>query len=236
MAISFDAQSKASTSSNSTSLTWSHTCAGGTDNYLVAGGITRTGSTPSSVTYNGSGMTEVQEIGIGAFSGISQWEMINPASGAHNIVVTVGSSSAISYNAISLSGCSTSPRGNINTASGSGGNNPSITVNSGNWAISQAVATSTSPDGLTPGSNLTRRGEQWTTGGSAGYSTGGTNSVDSTVSWGSGFGTTYGAAIEVLAPASGPTSVKTWDGLAQSSISTYFGNAVASTKSVNGVT
>ncbi len=42
-------------------------------------------------------------------------------------------------------------------------------------------------------------------------------------------------AASIAAPASGPTNVKTWDGVGIASIKTFFGLATGSTKTVDGV-
>ena len=236
MAIAFDAFSSAATAANGTSLTFSHTCAGGTDNVLVAGGITRSGSNPTGVTYNGTAMTFLQAAGIAGFTGVTQWYLPNPASGAHNIVVSIASSTCISFGGISLTGAATSPIGNFNAATGTGGANPNITVNSGNWGISQTGDNNSTPDGGSPGSPQTLRYNRYTTGGTNGHTGGATNDTDSTTSWGSSFGSYAVAGVEILAPVSGPANVKTWDGLAIASVKTFNGLAKTSTKSVNGVT
>ena len=235
MAIAFDAFSSAATAANGTSLTWSHTCAGGTDNVLIVGGENRTGVLPSSVTYNGDTVTALQDLGVGSFQGINQWYRIAPDSGSNNIVVTQAGSSALSYGAISLTGCNTSPIGNINTASGTGGSNPSITVGTGNWAISMGTDNNSPNDGQTATSPQTQRYTRYTTGGSAAHTVGATNDTDNTVSFGSSFGTCYGAAVEILAPVSGPANVKTWDGLAIASVKVVNGLAIGSTKTINGL-
>ncbi len=80
-----------------------------------------------------------------------------------------------------------------------------------------------------------------------GFDHGGAYSGDSngTVASGNQTATLSGAAgsrwamilTEIKAPAAGPTGVKTWDGVTQSTgIKTYMGVALASTKSVIGVT
>lgn len=88
MAIAFDAQSVSAYAPN-TSVTWSHTCTG-TDRILIVGVYCGTANT-TTVTYNGVSMTAINSLAMsGAASGqfIKLFYLVNPASGANNVVVS----------------------------------------------------------------------------------------------------------------------------------------------------
>ena len=113
-AISFDAASRAATSSTGqTSLTWSHTVGSGTDRMLVVSVAVEDSGTAdaavSGVTYNGAALTSVPNSLVnGGGSGIIQTQLfyqVNPATGAHNVVVTFhGPVDGTSSGAVSLFG------------------------------------------------------------------------------------------------------------------------------------
>lgn len=96
MAIAFDAVSTKSQDAAS-SATWAHTCTG--DNRaLVVGVEIGTGQTVTGVTYNSVAMTRVntQAIGGSTFNNVYLYYLINPSTGANNIVVS-GSGSTFIY-------------------------------------------------------------------------------------------------------------------------------------------
>lgn len=89
MAIAFDAATSATTNS-STSLTYSHTCTG-TDRFLVVTATGNQGPTATvSATYNGVSMTAIGPSTDSVGTGVPTYffYLVNPASGANNIVVT----------------------------------------------------------------------------------------------------------------------------------------------------
>lgn len=89
MAINFDATSKG-TSSASTTTTVSHTCTG-TNLILVVGVeiVTVAATTITGITYNGVVMTSIYNYITPATSRVlAYFYLINPATGAHNIVVS----------------------------------------------------------------------------------------------------------------------------------------------------
>lgn len=84
MAIAFDASSQSSSSGLVSSLTWSHTCTG-TDRILFVLFGENTGTpSQSGVTYGGVAMTQL----TGAQAFCTGWYLVNPASGANNIIAT----------------------------------------------------------------------------------------------------------------------------------------------------
>lgn len=105
MAIAFDAESNSGTTgwpaAGTSTLTWSHTCTGSNRILIVGVGLYAQDNivtTTSGVTYNGVAMTLINSIS-GTADALKQdtslWYLINPATGANNIVAT--SSRAIQY-------------------------------------------------------------------------------------------------------------------------------------------
>jgi hypothetical protein len=89
--------------------TFSHTTGSGTDRYLlvgVIGDVTSGANDPVSVTYNGVSMTLIDS--MKAVQGGNRynyvWGLANPATGAHNVVVTFTSAHYILTGAIEYSG------------------------------------------------------------------------------------------------------------------------------------
>ena len=89
MAIAFDAAGGRSFSASSNSLTYSHTCTG-TNRYLLVCVKTSTTDDVSGITYNSVSMTQIGKVQNPG--GDSRWAymyyLINPASGANNVVVS----------------------------------------------------------------------------------------------------------------------------------------------------
>lgn len=107
MAIAFDAQSASAYSGpSSTTVTWSHTCTG-SDRLLVVGVYT-TNDNLTGVTYNGVSCTFIGKIN-GTTDYIHLYYLLNPASGANNVVATASSAllgygQATSYTGVQQSG------------------------------------------------------------------------------------------------------------------------------------
>lgn len=94
MAIAFDAAVDGGLVT-ATSLTWSHTCTG-SNLALVVGTLgDLTSDLITGVTYNAVAMTKLGVIKIPADRFMTLWGLINPSTGAHNIVATASSSSVI---------------------------------------------------------------------------------------------------------------------------------------------
>lgn len=101
MAIAFDAAS-GNFVNPGTSLTVSHTCTGSDLALVVAVTDISGASVVSGVTYNSVAMTKVDE--IGANRAFTLWYLTAPDTGAHDIVVTAGSSTYIGLAAASYTG------------------------------------------------------------------------------------------------------------------------------------
>lgn len=105
MAIAFDAATDGGIVIPSTSLTWSHTCAG-SDRVLRVGvrSTAATSDNVTGVTYNGVAMTLIQRIqGDTVRRALTLWELVNPDVGTHDVVVS-GTSDVIMAESASYTG------------------------------------------------------------------------------------------------------------------------------------
>lgn len=108
MAIAFDvASDNGSLAGPATSVTWAHTCTG-SNRILFACFFGNTTDTVTGVTYNNVAMTFVNKVSNTADRWIYVYMLVNPASGANNIVAS-GSSSlwrglGVSYTGAAQSG------------------------------------------------------------------------------------------------------------------------------------
>lgn len=101
-------------------------CGSGAD-YLLVGVATRDGSDaniqPSGVTYNGVSLTKVTSTqsfagGGGGQPGTSLWYLASPASGAHDIVVTMGAATYMAIDASAWAGVDSSASSSTGAAVG----------------------------------------------------------------------------------------------------------------------
>lgn len=83
--IAFDA---AAARAYGSTLTWSHTCAGGADSILLVVVRDDTAVNNTAVTYNGVAMSLLTEVFITPGFRYTVWALANPAAGAHNVAVT----------------------------------------------------------------------------------------------------------------------------------------------------
>lgn len=104
MAIAFDAVGGGTTTG--TSLTYSHTCTG-SDRILWVIAYDRIAATTgiTGITYNGVAMTQTSNGSqqVPGDRAISTWYLVNPASGANNVVISLASS-FIAANSVSYTG------------------------------------------------------------------------------------------------------------------------------------
>jgi hypothetical protein len=105
MAIAFDAATDGGIVLPGTSLTWSHTCSG-SDRLLRVGLRTVAGaSLITGVTYNGDAMTLIDVVaGGGARRAVELWELLNPDSGAHDVIASASGSDVIMGESVSYTG------------------------------------------------------------------------------------------------------------------------------------
>lgn len=130
MAIAFDAATDGGLVVPGTSLTWSHTCSG--SDRLLRVGVRSTQSITDNVTgvtYNGVALTLIGRVnGGGGFEPrtVSLWELVNPASGAHDVVVS-GTSDVIMGESASYTGVGAG-HDHFNTAQTGAGSSLSVSV------------------------------------------------------------------------------------------------------------
>src|SRR3990167_9665452 len=107
MAIAFDAATNGGNVVPGTSLTYSHTCTG--SDLLLFVEVRENVAAPThitGITYNSVALASIATNANGDASElISLWYLAGPATGAHDVVVTAGSSTTFTSAAISYTGC-----------------------------------------------------------------------------------------------------------------------------------
>lgn len=234
MAIAYDNSVNLSTYGNAGSISGSFTVGSGSDRFLIAYAWGGFGSdTVSSMTYNGVSLTKINSVVCPADRGVSMWYLVNPASGSNTLQVN-GSSLfvlvAASYTGVDQSNPIDS--NNPQTWNSVTSFAPSTTVVASNcWLVCTGKTAGNTPTAVTGIRRVNEDGGLFDSNGTVGT---GSQSISLNISGGANFGSLM-ASIKPAA-AAGPTNVKTWNGVTQSTgIKTYNGLAVASTKSVNGV-
>lgn len=142
MAISFDASATGSVSSNTT-LTFSHTVGAGSNRILWVAFLVNDAAPAavSSVTYNGVAMTATVDSPFVEQATIYQhlFYLVAPASGAHNVVITMASSmSGINAHAVSYAGAKQTgvPDAHATgTGTGTTGTMTATTVADNSWLV-----------------------------------------------------------------------------------------------------
>lgn len=119
MAIAFDASPSAVTGSAVETKTWAHTCTG-SNLILIVGLAFRSTVSSVSVTYNGVAMTSVGDTAAGPTGGVVyMFRLVNPATGANNVVANWTTASNMVGGSMSFTGVSQSdPIGTPTTATG----------------------------------------------------------------------------------------------------------------------
>ena len=154
MAVAYDSAVAGTGVTSASSLTFSFTNSAG-DAMAVGVGTEWFGVTVSGITYNGTAMTQQYNAGHNTYFGHAGFTLLSPATGAHDVVVTMtGTTDRIQAGAISVSGAGSV--GNVATATGS---STSATVDvasaTGNMVVGlQACRTS---DNWTVGAGQTER-------------------------------------------------------------------------------
>lgn len=124
MAIAFDAVSGGKDNGGAvTSITFSHTCTGANLVLVVVAYIDNIGGTSiTGVTYNGVAMTQVATVTGGTRVQSYSFILVNPATGAHNVVVSanqvIGGNQQIAANSMSYTGCAQTGQPDSNGTNG----------------------------------------------------------------------------------------------------------------------
>ncbi|MFQ5858700.1 MAG: hypothetical protein ACE5LU_24120 [Anaerolineae bacterium] len=172
--IAFDAAGSVVQNSTAASFTWSHTVSG-SNRMLVVGVSIRNqqNETVSGVTYAGTPLTFVGTRSNETSARIEIWQLVAPAVGTDNVVVTLSAPAKIIGGAISLTGVDqTTP---IAASAFTAGSSTNPTINLSNVATSAWVidamafrSTGTSGPTATPGGGQDQRTSGYTeTGGTA---------------------------------------------------------------------
>lgn len=154
-AIAFDVATT-STAGTDTGKTTSHTCTG-SNLVLVSHGFINTNVGYSGMTYAGTAMTIVNSVFLSGTGRVEPWILVNPATGANNIVTSIASNFNENIGT-SYSGCKQTGQPDANTTnSGSTGTTltTSLTTIADNcWTI---LCAGTAGAGQTAGTGTTRR-------------------------------------------------------------------------------
>lgn len=157
MSIALDVATHGSTAS-AASLTYSHTCTGSNLILMLAINVSSSTDAITAVTYNSVAMTLIQKSHTQSSIWGYQYYLQAPATGAHNVVISVSPNSAISATSVSYTGVkqSGSPVDQMTTnSSASSPITTSLTTTWGNtWGFIYADSTSGS---LTAGTGSTIR-------------------------------------------------------------------------------
>ena len=166
--IAFDAAGSVVQNANATSFTWSHTVSG--SNRLLVVGVSirnQQSETASSVTYAGTPLTLVGTRINETSARVEIWQLVAPAVGTDNVVVTLSAAAKIVGSATSLTGVDQStPIATSGFAAGSS-TNPSLTftaVATSAWVIDALAYRSTgnSTPTATAGGNQVQRTSGYT--------------------------------------------------------------------------
>lgn len=104
MAVAYDATSKGTVGAGNSTLTFSHTITGANTILMVGVCLVQTnGAAISSATFNGVSMTAVYNYAPSGTRSLAYFYLINPAGGAHNIVVTLTGNTDIAFGAVGVS-------------------------------------------------------------------------------------------------------------------------------------
>lgn len=136
MAIAIDAANNGTAGSGITNVTYSQTCTG--TNLILFVGV-RSDTLPTSVTYNGVSLTNINGANAYGVNTVSLWYLVNPAIGAHTVSVTITSSGTIQSVCCSYTGASqTGVPDSQNTNSVTGTNTittSTTTIANNSWVV-----------------------------------------------------------------------------------------------------
>lgn len=209
MAIANDSFTNGAFTSGTTH-TFSHTCSG-TDRILyVHAFINTTTDRVTGVTYNGTSMTLLHKFSPAAGRYLYVFALINPDTGANNVVISASASVAIGGNAVSYTGVSQTSQPEV-TRTEIGSTNPdtySITTTTDNsWAVLFTLGNNANP---TASTGSTFVGQNSVYGDADVFDSGGAitpaGSYSMTLSYSSTF--THGIVQVAMAPSAGAAAYR----------------------------
>lgn len=135
MAVAFDATSHSSTASDTSTLSWAHTCTGSDRLLVVIVTLANTSArTVSSVTYNGVGLTFSHGVSAGDVANLRSelWYVIAPATGSNTIAITAsGDCEVLAGGGVSVTGAhQVTPLADTDSGSSTGATSASLTLTS----------------------------------------------------------------------------------------------------------
>ncbi len=236
------------TSGSGHTISTSYTCPSGGQNRLLVFMIdVGAGVSAVSGTWNGSENLTIGTIYGGNVKNMFYGWVANPTSGSHTFALTWTGTGSYSCYVVTLQDAAQTSPIDANTGNGvvtttSISTNISTTASSALLLLDLITSNSATPV-FSPNGSQTTVASLTTADGSASmgsYKAVSSSSGTETMAWtwtgGSFYADTQIIAVKYLAPASGPTNVKTWTGITQSTgIKTYIGTALASVKTVIGL-
>jgi len=240
MAIAYDTTTQGE--QTGTSITQSHTCTG-SDRLLLVGvtpGEASTSDIITGVTYNGVAMSLIDKQAETSGITVYIFGLVNPASGAHDYVISSSSSVAIKYCGVSYTGVKQT--GLPDSVAKGTDADTSITMTTTTVADNCWLASVLSKHrNDSAGANTTRRGisasDNFAFYDSNGAKTpAGSYSLNSTLTGSPPTDTAYVVIsfAPYVAPV-GPANLKTRNGVVKANIKTINGVPIANVKSLNGV-
>lgn len=235
MAIAFDASTQG-TAGVTSPQTYSHTCTGSDLILYVHIYTVGTGNQVTGVTYNGVSMTSVGSIDLSTFGRTYLYRLVNPASGANNVVITYsgsqvyGVSVATSYTGALQSGGTFVSNTAVDAT-------PDVSVvltpnSSGNWIAMAMGNDGAAPFGGGGSASVRQIGSNVAI---IAYDTNGGVSGSTTMTATMVGGNNLSVVAESFEPSAAASAIKTIDGLAKASVKTVDGLAIASVKTWNGL-
>ncbi len=254
MAIALDTVTEGSDAGTATTCTWSHTCTG--SNLILVVGVywrSQSDNSVSGVTYNGVAMTSMstKQRANGSFGGayptaVQLWYLAAPATGAHDVVVTISAGcdgpgplfvgNSISYTGAQQSSSPTIPSGgSVNSNSGASSITGTVVVSESNsWVVGIAADNT----GVLSGGGMGTGTFRIATTNAVLADSGGTVGTGSqSLVWNEAGQTTsdQAATVASFAPSAavGPANLKTYNTNAAANIKTIDTNAIANVKTLN---
>lgn len=236
MAIAFDAQSTG-VANPGTSVTVSQTCTGSNLLLLVHVGTNDTTDKVTGVTYNAVAMTrlDAKAAATTGFFGFVYY-LVNPATGAHNIVASRSDSNLITVDAVSYTGVSQTgfPDSQANGTVALGNITATTTVVASNCWLFGATRGNNGVSGITAGAGTTLRTGNFSNALVSSDSNGTVATGSQTLNYNISAGGECYWMICSFAPVA-TSAIKTIDGLAKASVKTVKGLAIASVKTWDGL-
>lgn len=220
--------------------TVSYPCTGANRALVVlAYNDTNTTDNVSGITYNGVSMSRQSFSAGSGITGVSLYTLLNPASGTNNLTVTWSGGGLGRILAASFVGVDQTNGINAQNTNGAAATTTvtnSITTSvAGIWGASLIVNASGTAAASTNINAVRVSSANYSIGDSDG-SLGAAGTYSLTWTQSSDYNLGSGAVGLREVSASGPTNVKTWDGVTQSTgIKTYMGVTLANTKTVDGI-